>query len=343
MPKTWSDYTPEQKAKSAAQHKMAKYLRESGRPQRVPMGPAQRKLHRLRDVYGMSSHDVAVHVGLSQSTISDLTRGHRSPQKGRKPIVTVPRRTHDLIMAYEPDPAFYNPDARVPLIATQRRLQALCMAGYTSVLVADLLGRKDWNRTWSLMRGLTRAGGPMEGYVYAKTRDTIKELFDKYIDVDPLDVGGTKLGVSRSARIAALYGYVPASCWDEDTIEDESAIPEWTGMCGTQEGWISHHLFDIPLCPACEAAVTFGKSRSRERLGEVQARYEFYPDRAREAMARRELTRNGLEMEMGLTKGITNRWFSDEGGHSPSWKSGLKLAAFLDLSWTDIYKLKETS
>lgn len=343
MPKGWKDYTPEQKAKSVAQHRRAKYLRDTGRPQTVPMGASHRKLLLLRDVYSMSFRDIAKGCGLAQSTVSDLARGRRVPTKGEMAIVTVPRRTHDKIMAYEPDANFYNPDARVPMIGTQRRLQALTRAGYASTLIADLLGRSDWNRTWALTRGLTRAGGEMEGYVYAKTRDTIKGLFDKYVDVDPLDVGGTRLAMSRCARISDKYGYAPAACWDDDTIEDPDAIPEWTGMCGTEEGWITHHVRDVPMCEPCKAAVTFNPhSRTRERLGEIQARYEYDPRAMANAMYARQLSGNQLEMDMGLTKGIVSRWLR-EGEANPSWKSGLRICDHLDLPWTDMFKRKATS
>lgn len=284
---------------------------------------------------GMGYTQLARQMGTEKSTIQKILTG-----TSRGPAKSMRRATYDAIMRlhFEAPVApgkHRRGGAKVSPLPGRRKLQALMRAGYPGNWLAAYLGMDKRN----LSRFMINDG---TAFCYAVTDREVDEMYRKLIDTDPEDVGVARQSAVRARSGALGRGYAPASSWDDDTINDPDASPEYTGMCGTQEGWISHHLFEIPMCQSCEGAVTFYQSRHRERLGEVQNRYEFYPDNVVAAMNRRQLSGNALEMEMGLTKGITNRWLNSE-QHNPSWKSGLKLAAFLDLSWTDIFKLKESS
>ena len=85
---------------------------------------------------------------------------------------------------------------------------------------------------------------------YAKVRD----LYEKLQHVDPRDHGVTEGDMRRAKTWASKKGCAPISCWDDDTIDDPEAWPEWTGLCGTLRGRKLHYEYKIPLCHNCRMA-----------------------------------------------------------------------------------------
>ena len=269
MPRT---PTPEsRREKDLADHKRRKYLRDTGRPSLVPMEPARERVRSLHAAYGMSSRDIAQATDLSQSTVSDLIRGYRVPTKGgeQQPIKKIPRTTHDKVISFTPDSTFYNPRARMDPTSTHRKLQALCTLGYGAKHLSILLGHDSWNQTWRLMRGREVGWAVAKNpgsYVELATRDAIAELYAKYVDVDPMDVGGTLLSVSRAKKLADTHGFVPPMCWDDDTIGEPDAFPEWTGACGTVEGYFLHLKYDIHVRGYAHSSATPEGKQKRKVL-----------------------------------------------------------------------------
>lgn len=93
-------------------------------------------------------------------------------------------------------------------------------------------------------------------HVTIKTRERVRVVYEKLAGTDPLDNGMTKRNVVMARRWAAEHGWAPHWAWDDDTIEDPAAHPEWTGACGTRAGFRIHirELMrgnDLPLCLAC--------------------------------------------------------------------------------------------
>jgi hypothetical protein len=43
--------------------------------------------------------------------------------------------------------------------------------------------------------------------------------------------------------------------WDDDTIDDPNAVPEYTGRCGSIVGALIHLRESIPMCPPCEQSI----------------------------------------------------------------------------------------
>lgn len=58
----------------------------------------------------------------------------------------------------------------------------------------------------------------------------------------------------KAARRAASQQWAPPGAWDDDSIDNPAAEPEWTGHCGTDRGWWLHSINDIPVCARCDAA-----------------------------------------------------------------------------------------
>ncbi|KAA6216443.1 hypothetical protein [Streptomyces filamentosus] len=108
--------------------------------------------------------------------------------------------------------------------------------------------------------------------------------------------------------------------WDDDSVDDPAAIPDVTGFCGTDRGWWTHRIEDIPVCTACEtahaewlAAVKHVGRAERSRLlgrakAEASGRGAAIAENAREllalgetyetAAARIGVSRNHLQQEL---------------------------------------------
>lgn len=232
--------------------KRQKYLRDRGMPSRVfpwEYEQVREKLTAWRAA-GLSLEQVGQICGISETRVFTVVQGKQT---------TVTRRTHALVMAAE----FMSVEElgglgvrRNPLGAT-RRIQGMFAQGYGPGWQAKYMGRADAN-TRRIMAGASTR-------IHMQIDDEIRAMYDKLSQVDPVTMGIPKHVADRAARWAARKGYAPESCWDDDTIDDPDAIPEYTGMCGTVRGWKIHmeqdiliklnkHKRRIVLCQPCADA-----------------------------------------------------------------------------------------
>ena len=53
--------------------------------------------------------------------------------------------------------------------------------------------------------------------------------------------------------------------WDDDTIDDPAAFPDWTGKCGTPDGYDAHYKMKIlPSCQPCRDARAAYRKEQKE-------------------------------------------------------------------------------
>lgn len=76
-------------------------------------------------------------------------------------------------------------------------------------------------------------------------------------------LGDTPGPSHKARRRAQKQGWAPIGAWDEETIDDPDARPDWTGHCGTDRGWWTHRLNHLPMCPRCENAHREWRSEHR--------------------------------------------------------------------------------
>lgn len=91
----------------------------------------------------------------------------------------------------------------------------------------------------------------------------LRSLAARLEPMDPVADGGCELKFSRAARAKALNrGYAPLGCWDLETIHLPESLPEWTGECGTVQGYYLHLKYEIHT----EVRVTPSGERRRKVL-----------------------------------------------------------------------------
>ncbi|WP_097982853.1 hypothetical protein [Streptomyces sp. f150] len=120
---------------------------------------------------------------------------------------------------------------------TVRRVRALIALGYTLIDIAE-------SANVAVARVQTLAAG------YPSLRRTVAErITNTYRALS--ETPGTN---TRAKNRALANRWAPPATWDDDTIDDPQARPEWTGHCGTDRGWWSHRQQNIPMCEACDQA-----------------------------------------------------------------------------------------
>lgn len=217
---------------------------------------------------GMSTQEVAVAAGLHHQTLhSSVLRCTRARVVTVEKVLAVQPRDHTSVWhGRRQDP-----------IGCARRLQGLMYDGFTQVHLAKLFpDLKDH-------RALNRLCSGDQGYVSPGIAERISDLYAKLENQTPDDLMIPRREQKRCRTQAIRRGYAPRHCWDEDTIDDPKAIPEWTGRCGTAKGYEIHrrekHLFltkrangtgyqkffGCPPCRAAAHAANVGRRKSQQK------------------------------------------------------------------------------
>ncbi|MCX4781817.1 hypothetical protein [Streptomyces sp. NBC_01264] len=243
-----AEMTAEQRATERREVKRRRYLVERGTPSRSKdVAAVRRHCHSLYYEGGMTSHAMAAQSGVSRDTIMHLIKGYRVVRGERVTVDCLLQSTIDKLWGIRlerPAPRIRS-GAHLPPLGTRRRLQALNALGYDCVWMAEELGISAGNLNTLML------GHRGRRFVYAATAQRIASFYEKYQHTDPTEVGRSAWHISTTRSRARKNGYVPPWCWDEETIDDPAAEPEWTGACGTAEGYAIHRREQIPLCRPC--------------------------------------------------------------------------------------------
>lgn len=236
--------------------KMLEYQRRRGNGYRMTAEEAVAAHRKVIEFHaaGMSFRSMAKVSGVAQST---LTVFARQGGNGTNSLGGTTRATYNALMAMEfvappVTPGRYGARGACDPIPAARRVVALRVNGWPVQTLIELLPVYNASNIHKLCSGQQKEIG-IHAY------QAISELYDKLRDVDPVEWGVTP----RQARVARAYvkGRPGTECWDWDTIDDPGAVAEWTGACGTEEGYRIHireTVFNsnpIPLCDACREIV----------------------------------------------------------------------------------------
>lgn len=205
---------------------------------------------------GMSLRQIAEKGGTAESTLSELLSGTRNgkPHSG---LIRVEIAQRVLAVEWEtPD----DRGARMLATGAHRRIGALRVAGYNYQFMSIYLGR--WCTSRSYISTLMT-----NTWTHHTVHTEIDAMYKKLRDVDPCDMGISVHSKRRSATTARNEGMAPAHCWDDDEIDLEDSLPEWTGACGSMRGVRLHRKHSImPLCERCMAA-------QREDIAKLKREY----------------------------------------------------------------------
>jgi hypothetical protein len=239
-----STKTPEQRKR----FKYTAYLRATGNPTRVPIGPARAHLRVLHFQYGMSTVRLAELCTLSAGSISELIRGTRGSVKNQLyPMREMYRENFESVMAIKPEIPDDKGGARVNAIGSARRVQGLAAIGFPVKWIGEQIGFT--GPTFNLLPLGKRQ------FVYFSTAYKIRNLYEKLEMVtDPTQHGVRQQSARLAATYAARKGFVKPIYWDFDQIDDPDGFPDFTGACGTPQGITVHRRRGIPVCTACKAA-----------------------------------------------------------------------------------------
>lgn len=241
-----SEMTKEEREFARRQAKRGIYLREIGKPLRITPDEFADIKARVADCYdrGMSFYDMADQTGVGRHAFGDMLNGRRK---------SLNRDTYERMQKLHfKAPEGIRAGSCVNPVGVVRRLEALRALAFPLTFIAEQLGVQ--------VQNIRYVGDHPHG-IYLHTQARVEELYEKYRDRKPEEFGYGDRILNRVRTISQKHGFAPPSCWDEDTIDDPDAFPEWTGECGTEEGYRIHirETFlngnPLPPCTPCMKAV----------------------------------------------------------------------------------------
>jgi len=193
--------------------------RAYGKESYVDAGPTREHLEALAAA-GMGPKQIAKVSGVPHGVISGILYGKwRGNGERRARTKRIRPATAERLLAVEATLETLGAKVSVDPTGTRRRLQALIACGWSQARVAGELG---WTGA-NFGRMLHGAQG-----VGATTALKVRHLYDRLWDVPPPETGHReKIAATRARNYAQAHGWVPPLAWDDDSIDDPSALPWW--------------------------------------------------------------------------------------------------------------------
>ncbi|WP_426568138.1 hypothetical protein [Streptomyces canus] len=246
---------PKCKRANRRQENVRTRLQAYGRWQPYVDAEPVRQHVRALEAYGIGWKRVAQLAGVPAGVVGKLLYGARgkAPTKGLRPDNAA------KLLAVQAVPE--NLATPVDGTGTRRRLQALIAGGWPQSQLARRLRMLPGNFGVLLFRN--------DAGVLPGTARAVAALYDELWRADPLEHGVHAQAASRARNQARAHRWPPVGAWDDDTIDDPAASPDWTGKCGTPEGYSAHNRHGIPMCEPCRGAAA--EQRREKRAGEAAA------------------------------------------------------------------------
>lgn len=179
----------------------------------VDAQPARDHVNVLR-ASGMSPTQISKRTGVGVGTLNHLLfGGHGCP-----PAERIRNESAAVLLAFKPTIDDYADNALVNSIGTIRRVQALAVMGWPGSELARRSATFSRN-TLFRMRPDVR--------ICAYVARAVRDLYDELADVAAEDAGVDLLAVKRARGRAARGGFAGAIAWDDDTIDDPAAGPDY--------------------------------------------------------------------------------------------------------------------
>ncbi|WP_424891849.1 hypothetical protein [Streptomyces sp. XH2] len=221
----------------------------------VDAEPVRQHIRNLQEC-GLGLRNIAAAAGVDRKRLQAVLNGR--PDRGTPPQVQVRPALAAAVLAVEPTLDNFGAATLINAVGTTRRLQALVAAGWPQHRLAVRLRMTDTSFGATIHRDR----------VIARTARAVLCLYGELWRTDPRQLGVDNQAYSRARNHAAARRWAPVSAWDDDTIDDPAAFPEWTGMCGKPEGAHIHQRIGVPVCQPCLEA---RRGHYRQRYAEKKA------------------------------------------------------------------------
>lgn len=209
----------------------------------VDAEPVRQHVLGLKAEYRVGDRCIARLAGVTRNTMRSLLYGRKD--RGTPPSPKLRTKTAAAILSVGVTLDDMPARLRIDRTGTERRIQAAIAGGFPQAFLARRLGQLATNFSYSLNH---------TEHVEAQYARAVRDLYAEILFADPADYGVTLNASSRAVNHGKAMGWAPAHCWDDDTIDDPQAFPEWTGRCGSESGYNIHFRDKIPVCDACRRA-----------------------------------------------------------------------------------------
>ncbi|NEB92400.1 hypothetical protein [Streptomyces bauhiniae] len=257
--------------------------RQLGRTSSCDATQVRTRLNQLNEVMGWE--DIAKAAATSAAHLREIASG-RLPR--------IKKTTHSKIMGIQPAPTG---GQYIDATRSIRQVRALQTAGHSAEAIAAAASTNR-SRILPLLNG------------YPRLRRSLATRIDTAYEALATRKGDS----TRSRNRANREGWAPPGAWDDDTIGNPAAHPEWTGACGNDRGYWMHALQKLPMCDRCEQAhqdwlterehltpAERNQARFRARVGASQREADLAHD-ARELIRVSGLTTEQAAERLAVTR-----------------------------------------
>lgn len=209
---------------------------------------------------GMTWNQIATAASVNRRVITHLMLG---AGPGRPPARRMrPGNAHAILAVPIPAQPPADGHAITDPTGPRRKLQALVSGGWPLRHLARQ-AHLDLHTVSDCIHG--------RGQVRAGTAYAIHVLYGQLWNADPATAGVRAQDVRNAHRLAASRRWAPPLAWDDDSINDPAAQPDWTGRCGSTGGYYDHSQLGTPTCQPCRDAVNAAASQRKFKRRARQA------------------------------------------------------------------------
>ncbi|WP_433426273.1 hypothetical protein ACQP1V_43170 (plasmid) [Microtetraspora malaysiensis] len=228
------------KSKKVYEYKRKKAIAEGTWQPRMPAQPVRDHVKKIRDETGIGVKRLGHLIGINLSWLM-----YGKPDAGFPPPEEIPTKTGQAVLAFWPAPDDILDGTPIDGTGTRRRLQALVVAGWSTKVLDKLLDVDP-----SHLARITRGDDCVyAGFVRAVTR-LYKMLWDQQ---PPETTKGERISAVKARMNAARKGWAPALAWEDGSIDDPSAKPNWSAVRCSTKGCERGSSGPDRRCKPCEA------------------------------------------------------------------------------------------
>ncbi|GAA3590999.1 hypothetical protein [Streptomyces osmaniensis] len=238
----------------------------------VAAGPVRDHVNKIRAA-GMPVRALEQHFEMSAHHLDHLLWGSEGSGPGEK----VRTETARMLLAYWPTLDHFPDSARIDPTGTRRRIEALQVRGFNLIAVAGKCGMP--------ARYFQKA--MCADKVTARMARAVRDVYGAWWDADPLEHGVLDWVAGRTRRAAERQGWYGPLAWDDDTIDDPTAVPQTDAVQP-----LAAEGEDVAARWLMGESVILGRSARREVL---QHLFEWTSDTTEEIAARLEMTPEAAE------------------------------------------------